>query len=119
MTNSRRIFLALMLAGATALPISVTTINSANAATAEDLNKDADQALQSAVPDQPRRGEDFAIRRARFSYSRRSSRPALCSAAAMAKAFSRKARKLSITTTRFPAPGACRRARNPMAMWCS
>jgi lipid-binding SYLF domain-containing protein len=45
MTNTRRIFLALMLAGATALPISIATIDRANAATAEDLNKDADQAL--------------------------------------------------------------------------
>ena len=47
MTNTRRIFLALMLASATALPISVATINSATAATAEDLNKDADQALKA------------------------------------------------------------------------
>jgi lipid-binding SYLF domain-containing protein len=45
MTNTRRIFLALMLAGATALPASLATVHSANAATAEDLNKDADQAL--------------------------------------------------------------------------
>jgi len=45
MTNTRRIFLALMLAGATALPISVVTMQSANAATAEDLNKDAEQSL--------------------------------------------------------------------------
>lgn len=45
MTNTRRIFLGLMLAGATAFPLSVATIHSANAATAEDLNKDADQAL--------------------------------------------------------------------------
>ena len=38
-------FLALLLAGAIALPVSVATIDRANAATAEDLNKDADQAL--------------------------------------------------------------------------
>jgi lipid-binding SYLF domain-containing protein len=47
MTNTRRIFLALILAGAAALPVSVATIDRANAATAEDLNKDADQALKS------------------------------------------------------------------------
>ena len=47
MTNTRRIFLALMLASATALPISAATFSSANAATAEDLNKDASQALQT------------------------------------------------------------------------
>jgi lipid-binding SYLF domain-containing protein len=45
MTNTRRTFLALLLAGATALPVSVAAIDRANAATAEDLNKDADQAL--------------------------------------------------------------------------
>ena len=47
MTNTKRIFLALMLASATALPISAGTFSTANAATAEDLNKDAAQALQS------------------------------------------------------------------------
>ena len=45
MTNTRRVFFALMLASAAALPVSVTTVYSANAATAEDLNKDAEQAL--------------------------------------------------------------------------
>jgi lipid-binding SYLF domain-containing protein len=50
MTNTRQIFLALGLAVATALPVSVATVatfDRANAATAEDLNKDADQALKS------------------------------------------------------------------------
>lgn len=50
MTNTRRMFLALGLAVATALPASVATVatfDRANAATAEDLNKDADQALKS------------------------------------------------------------------------
>src|SRR5687767_15467672 len=47
MTNTKRIFLALILASAAALPISAGTFTSANAATAEDLNKDAAQALQS------------------------------------------------------------------------
>ena len=46
MTNTRRMFLALMLAGTAALPISAVTFASANAATAEDLNKDANQAVQ-------------------------------------------------------------------------
>ena len=47
MTNAKRIFLALMLASAAALPISVGTFDTANAATADDLNKDASQALLS------------------------------------------------------------------------
>ena len=53
MTNTRRIFLALMLASATVLPVSVATIHSANAATAEDLHKDADQALNSLYRTNP------------------------------------------------------------------
>ena len=53
MTNTRRIFLALMLASAAAVPISVTTFDSANAATAEDLNKDANQALQTLYKTNP------------------------------------------------------------------
>jgi lipid-binding SYLF domain-containing protein len=53
MTNSKRIFLALMLAGATALPLSTITFASANAATAEDLNKDADQALKTLYKTNP------------------------------------------------------------------
>ena len=47
MTNTKRIFLALILAGAAALPMSASTFATANAATADDLNKDADQALQA------------------------------------------------------------------------
>ena len=47
MTNTKRIFVALMLASAAALPISAGTFATANAATADDLNKDASQALQS------------------------------------------------------------------------
>ena len=46
MTNTKRLFLALMLAGAAALPISAGTFATANAATADDLNKDASQAVQ-------------------------------------------------------------------------
>ena len=45
-TNTKRILLALMLASAVALPISAGTFATANAATAEDLNKDASQSLQ-------------------------------------------------------------------------
>ena len=47
MTSTKRIFLALVLASTAALPISVSAFDSANAATAEDLNKDASQALDS------------------------------------------------------------------------
>ena len=47
MTNTKRIFLALILASAAALPMSASTFATANAATADDLNKDAAQALQS------------------------------------------------------------------------
>lgn len=46
MTNTKRILLALMLASAAALPIAAATFATANAATAEDLNKDASQSLQ-------------------------------------------------------------------------
>ncbi len=46
MTNTRRIFLALALSSASVLPISAVTFDSAMAATAEDLNRDANQALQ-------------------------------------------------------------------------
>jgi lipid-binding SYLF domain-containing protein len=46
MTNTKQVFLTLMLAGASAIPISATAFVAANAATAEDLNKDASQALQ-------------------------------------------------------------------------
>jgi lipid-binding SYLF domain-containing protein len=45
-THTRRIFLALVLASAAALPVSTIAFDSAIAATAEDLNKDASQALQ-------------------------------------------------------------------------
>jgi len=47
MTSTRRFFLSLLIAGAAALPLSVTPVNRATAATAEDLNKDADQALKT------------------------------------------------------------------------
>jgi len=47
MTNTKRLFLALALASAAALPLSAGTFVPANAATADDLNKDASQALQS------------------------------------------------------------------------
>jgi len=47
MTNTKRIFLALILASAAALPMSASTFATANAATADDLNKDASQALQA------------------------------------------------------------------------
>ena len=53
MTNTKRVFVALMLATATALPISAATFASANAATAEDLNKDANQALQALYKTNP------------------------------------------------------------------
>ena len=53
MTNTKRIFLALMLASAAALPISAGLFATANAATADDLNKDASQALQSLYKTNP------------------------------------------------------------------
>jgi lipid-binding SYLF domain-containing protein len=53
MTNKRQIFLALMLASAAALPISAATFSSANAATAEDLNNDASQALRTLYKTNP------------------------------------------------------------------
>ena len=53
MLNNRRIFLALMLASAAALPMSAITFESASAATAEDLNKDVDQALRTLYKSNP------------------------------------------------------------------
>jgi lipid-binding SYLF domain-containing protein len=56
MTNTRQMLLALGLALATALPVSVATVatfDRANAATAEDLNNDADQALKSLYRSNP------------------------------------------------------------------
>jgi lipid-binding SYLF domain-containing protein len=45
--------LALGLAVASVLPVSVTTFDRAQAATAEDLNKDADQALKTLYRTNP------------------------------------------------------------------
>ena len=53
MANGRQMFLALGLALASALPISVATFDRANASTADDLNKDADQALQTLYKTNP------------------------------------------------------------------
>jgi lipid-binding SYLF domain-containing protein len=53
MTNTRRIFLALALSSAAALPLTMSTVVSANAATADDLNRDATQALQSLYKTNP------------------------------------------------------------------
>ena len=53
MTNTRRIFLALAISSAAALPLTMSTVVSANAATADDLNKDAAQALQSLYKTNP------------------------------------------------------------------
>jgi len=53
MPNTRQMFLALGLAVASAVPVSVATLDRAYAATAEDLNKDADQALQKLYRTNP------------------------------------------------------------------
>jgi hypothetical protein len=53
MTNTRQMFLALGLAVASALPVSVATFDRAYAATAEDLTKDADQALKTLYRTNP------------------------------------------------------------------
>src|SRR4249920_1403791 len=53
MTYSKRIFLALALASTAALPISAVSYESARAATAEDLHKDASQALQTLYKTNP------------------------------------------------------------------
>jgi lipid-binding SYLF domain-containing protein len=53
MTKTRQIVLALGLAVASALPVSVATFDLAHAATAEDLNKDANQALQTLYKTNP------------------------------------------------------------------
>jgi lipid-binding SYLF domain-containing protein len=46
-------FLALGLAAASAVPASIATTSHANAATAEDLNRNADQALQTLYRSNP------------------------------------------------------------------
>jgi lipid-binding SYLF domain-containing protein len=53
MTNTKQILLALGLVAATALPISVMTIDRAYAATAEDLDRDSNQALQTLYRTHP------------------------------------------------------------------
>ena len=53
MTNARQTFLALGLAVASTLAIPTISVGPANAATAEDLNKDSDQALQSLYKSHP------------------------------------------------------------------
>jgi len=53
MTNRRQIFLALALSAASAIPFSVATLQPANAATAEDLNREADHALQVLYKNNP------------------------------------------------------------------
>ena len=53
MTHTKRIFLALALASAAALPFTMSMAINAKAATAEDLNKDANQALQSLYKTNP------------------------------------------------------------------
>ena len=53
MTKTSRILRSLILAGAMALPISVTSVERASAATAEDLNNDANQALQTLYKTNP------------------------------------------------------------------
>jgi lipid-binding SYLF domain-containing protein len=87
MTNTRRVFLALMLASAAALPVSVTTVHGANAATAEDLNQDADQALNLLFRTNPVAQQISKKARAVLVFPK-VIKAALCSAAAMAKGFS-------------------------------
>lgn len=53
MTNARKMFLALGLAAACAVPVSIAAVNRANAATAEDLDRDANQALQTLYRTNP------------------------------------------------------------------
>jgi lipid-binding SYLF domain-containing protein len=53
MINTKQIFLALGLVATSALAVSVTTFDRAYAATAEDLNKDADQALNTLYRTNP------------------------------------------------------------------
>jgi len=53
MTNIRGILTSIMLASATAIPISAGTFATAHAATAEDLNKDAAQALATLYRTNP------------------------------------------------------------------
>ena len=53
MTNTRQLFLALGLAAAVTIPVSSAPFARANAATAEDLDKDSNQALQALYRTNP------------------------------------------------------------------
>jgi lipid-binding SYLF domain-containing protein len=53
MKNARKMFLALGLMATAALPLSIVTVDRANAATAEDLDRDANQALQTLYRTNP------------------------------------------------------------------
>jgi len=53
MINARQLFMALALAAASALSVPVLMFDRANAATAEDLNQDADQALKTLYRTNP------------------------------------------------------------------
>jgi lipid-binding SYLF domain-containing protein len=53
MINSRHIFLTLALAGAIAVPASIGVTSSLHAATASDLNQDANQALRTLYSTNP------------------------------------------------------------------
>jgi len=53
MINSRNIFLTLALAGAVTLPASIGVTSSLHAATANDLNQDANQALRTLYSTNP------------------------------------------------------------------
>jgi lipid-binding SYLF domain-containing protein len=53
MTNTRQIFLALGLVAAVTIPVSSAPFNRANAATAEDLDRDSNQALQALYRTNP------------------------------------------------------------------
>ncbi len=53
MMHARKMFLALGLAAAAALPLSIVTVERATAATADDLDRDSNQALQSLYRTNP------------------------------------------------------------------
>jgi lipid-binding SYLF domain-containing protein len=53
MMNSRHMFLAIALAGAASLPLPISAVGSAQAASANDLNQDANRALRTLYSKNP------------------------------------------------------------------
>ena len=118
MTNTRQFFLALTLASATALPISAVTFNSATAATAEDLNKDASQALRRFTGPIPSRSKFPRSARAVLVFPK-IIKAGLVFGGSYGEGVLKEGPKVVNYYNQFRAPGAFRPGHSPTAMSCS